>query len=93
MAQRPHIVEQPSAPSPPYTGPVSGTMKCSGGPVPPNAEYVFRGMPLGNLRIDLDGKPWDARLVPGQGQTQDLILTNRSPSPQKKCTVRWNIVP
>jgi hypothetical protein len=93
MAQRPHIVDRPSTPSPPYTGPRSGTMKCSGDPVPPNAEYVFPGMPLGNLRIDLDGKPWDARLVPGQGQTQDLILTNRSPSPQKKCTVRWNIVP
>jgi hypothetical protein len=87
MAQRPHIV------GPPYTGPKSGTMKCSGNPVPPNAEYVFPGMPLGNIQLDLDGKPWDARLVPGLGQTQDLILTNRSPGPQKKCTVRWSIVP
>jgi hypothetical protein len=96
LAQRPHIVEQSSGPPPytsPYTGPRSGTMKCSGAPVPPNAEYVFSGMPLGNLQIDLDGKPWDARLAPGQGQTQDLILTNRSPSPQKKCTVRWSIRP
>ena len=90
MAQRPHIVEQPNAP---YAGPTSGTLKCSGDPVPPNAEYVFPGMPLGNLQLDLDGKPWQARLVPGQGRTQDLILTNRSPNPQKKCTVRWSIVP
>jgi hypothetical protein len=56
----------------PYNGPKSGTLKCSGDPVPPNAEYVFPGMPQGNLRIDLDGKPWDARLVPGKGQTQDF---------------------
>ncbi len=94
---RPHIVEQPSASfrsgDAPYSGPVSGTLKCSGDPVPPNAEYVFPGMPPGNLQIDLDGKPWDARLAPGQGQTQDLILINRSSSPQKKCTVRWRIIP
>jgi hypothetical protein len=77
----------------PYSGPRSGTLKCSGGPVPPNAEYVFPRMPLGNLQIDLDGKPWDARLAPGRGQTQDLILTNRGDGPQKKCTVRWKIIP
>ncbi len=98
---RPHIVEQPSAPltssaapsDPPYSAPSSGTLKCAGDPVLPNAEYVFPGMPLGNLQIDLDGKPWDARLRPGNGQTQDLILINRSSSPQKQCTVRWRIVP
>jgi hypothetical protein len=83
-----------SAPFPfPYTGPRSGTLKCSGDPVPPNAEYVFPGMPLGNLQIDLDGKPWDARLVPGKGQTQDLIIKNKGSSPQKRCTVRWSIIP
>ena len=94
---RPHIVEQPAALLPPsgspYSGPSSGTLKCDGDPVPPNAEYVFPGMPLGNLQIDLDGKPWDARLVPGKGQTQDLILINRSSSPQKRCIVRWKIIP
>ncbi len=92
-----HIVEQPSASLPasdaPYSGPSSGTLKCIGDPVPPNAEYVFPGMPPGNLRIDLDGKPWDARLVPGNGQMQNLILINRSSSPQKRCTVRWKILP
>jgi hypothetical protein len=84
-----------AAPFPlPYGGPRSGTLKCSGDhPVPPDAEYVFPGMPLGNLQIDLDGKPWDARLVPGKGQTQDLILKNKGFSPQKRCTVHWIIVP
>lgn len=95
---RPHIVEQPSVPltssdAPYRAAPGSGTLKCTGDPVPPNAEYVFPGMPLGNLQIDLDGKPWDARLVPGKGQTQDLILINKSASPQKRCTVRWRVIP
>src|SRR5580704_15262640 len=76
---RPHIVEQPSASTTssdaPYSAPSSGTLKCIGDPVPPNAEYVFPGMPLGNIQLDLDGKPWDARLVLSTGQTQDLILT------------------
>jgi len=112
MAQRPHIVDQPSAslrsgdsgdaqvrsssPAPfpfPYTGPRSGTLKCSGEPVPPNAEYVFPGMPMGNLQIDLDGKPWEARLAPGTGQTQNLIIINKASSPQKRCIVRWKLIP
>jgi hypothetical protein len=77
----------------PYSGARSGTLKCSGDPVPPNAEYVFPGMPLGNIQVDLDGKPWEARLAPGKGQTQDLILKNKGPGPQKRCTVRWKIIP
>jgi hypothetical protein len=109
LSQRPHIVGQPPASSEvgsaprsafsaapfavPYTGPRSGTLKCSGDPILPNAEYVFPGMPLGNIQVDLEGKPWDARLVPGQGQTQDLILRNKGSSPQKRCTVHWNLVP
>ena len=101
---RPHIVEQPShtveqaygpvTPSDaPYSAVRSGTLKCTGDPVAPNAEYVFAGMPLGNLQIDVDGKPWAARLLPGNGQTQDLILINRGSSPQKGCTVRWRVMP
>jgi hypothetical protein len=106
FSQRPHIVEQP-APQPSaslrsgdsgpsalaYSGPRSGTLKCSGGPVQPNAEYVFPGMPMGNLQIDVDGKPWEARLALGAGQTQDLILTNKGSRPQKGCTVRWSLIP
>lgn len=84
----------PAAPYPfPYTGPRSGTLKCEGEPIPPDGEYVFPGMPMGNLQLDLGGKPWEARLAPGQGQTQTLILTNKSSKPQKKCTVKWNLAP
>ncbi len=94
---RPHIVEQPSGPvtpsDAPYNAARSGTLKCTGDPVAPNAEYVFAGMPLGNLQIDVDGKPWAARLLPGNGQTQDLILINRGPGAQKGCTVRWRVIP
>lgn len=94
---RPHIVGQPSAAATPsdapYSAARSGTLKCVGDPVPPNAEYVFAGMPLGNLQIDLDGKPWAARLLPGNGQTQDLILINRSSSAQKGCVVHWRVIP
>ena len=94
---RPHIVGQ--APGPvatndaPYSGPRSGTLKCVGDPVLPNAEYVFAGLPLGNLQIDLDGKPWGARLAPGNGQTQELILVNRGTGAQKGCSVRWKVIP
>ncbi len=48
---------------------------------------------MGNLQIDVDGKPWEARLALGAGQTQDLILTNKGSRAQKGCTVRWNLIP
>jgi hypothetical protein len=50
-------------------------------------------MPLGNLQIDVGGKPFEARLAPAARQTQDLILTNKAPGPQKRCTVRWKLIP
>lgn len=77
----------------PYDGPTSGKLECSGGPIPQNAEYVFRNIPNGNLQLDFDTKTWEARLTPGDGQTQKLILKNKSSGPQKRCTVRWSIVP
>ena len=96
---RPHIVDQPTASLPPshapYSGPSSGTLKCDGDPVPPNAEYVFPGMPLGNLQIDLDGKPRDGMtLRRRRADEQDLISSRtKSSSPQKRCIVRWKIIP
>jgi hypothetical protein len=101
--QRPHIVDQP-APSFNYTGNItgnsaggtysaSGTLKCSGAPIPPDGEYIFPGMPPGNIQVDVGGKPWDVRLVPGKGQSQDLILRNKGTGPQKGCTVRWHSIP
>jgi hypothetical protein len=70
---------------------MSGTLECSGGLVPQNAEYVFRNLPAPRLRLDYDAKIWDARLVPVDGQTQKLILRNRSPGAQKRCTVHWTV--
>ena len=58
------------------------------GPIPQNAEYVFRDVPLVKMRLDYDTKNWDARLVPGEGQTQRLIVRNKSSGPQKRCVVR-----
>jgi hypothetical protein len=82
----------PSAP-PLYRGASSGTLESSGGPIPQNAEYVFRDLPLVKMRLDYDTKTWDARLVPGEGQTQRLIVRNRSSGPQKRCVVHWSVIP
>ena len=81
----------PSAP-PPYSGAMSGTLECSGGPILQNAEYVFRDVPLVKMRLDYDTKAWDAHLVPGEGQTQRLILKNKSSGPQKHCVVHWSVI-
>jgi hypothetical protein len=92
--QPPPPAPAPSAPlfPPPYSGAMSGTLECSGGPIPQNAEYVFRDVPLVKMRLDYDTKTWDARLVPGEGQTQRLILRNKSSGPQKRCVVHWNVI-
>jgi hypothetical protein len=81
-----------SAP-PPYSGPKSGTLECGGGPIPQNAEYVFRNVPLAKMKLDYDIKTWDARLAPGDGQTQRLIVKNKSSGPQKHCVVHWSVIP
>ncbi len=101
---RPTLVRpdaQPSAASPPAPAPApslsngarSGTLQCSGGPIPQNAEYVFRNLPMGNITVDVDTRIWGARLAPDQGQTQKLILRNISSNPQKKCKVQWSMSP
>jgi hypothetical protein len=82
----------PSAP-PLYRGASSGTLESSGGPIPQNAEYVFHDVPLVKMRLDYDTKTWDARLVPGEGQTQRLIVRNKSSGPQKRCVVHWSVIP
>jgi hypothetical protein len=81
------------APAPLSTAPTSGTLECTGAPIAQNAEYVFRNLPPGKLQLDYDTKNWDARLLPGEGQTQRLILKNKSSGPQKRCVVHWNIIP
>jgi len=79
--------------TPSYTGAKSGTLECSGAPVPQNAEYVFRNLPPVKIQLDYDRKTWDARLAPGDGQTQRVILKNKSAGPQKHCAVRWSVIP
>jgi hypothetical protein len=72
-----------------YNGPLSGTLQCRGDAVPQNAEYVFRNLPPLKIQLDYDTKIWDARLVPGDGDTQRLILKNKSSGAQKRCMVHW----
>jgi hypothetical protein len=80
-------------PRPAYDGPKSGILECNGGPVPEGSEYVFRNLPPVNLELDYDTKIWDAHISPGEHQTQRVVLINRSNSPQKKCVVRWRVIP
>jgi hypothetical protein len=103
MSQRPHIVSQSSAPvdvdsehvhgSAPYEGPKSGTFESTGGPIPQNAEYVFLNVPPVKLLLDFDTKHWEARLEPGEGKTQVLVLRNKGKGPQKRCVVHWTVIP
>lgn len=90
----------PSRPTPPttppaesYNGPMSGTLECSGSAIPQNGEYVFRNLPDRKLRLDYDVRTWDARVAPGEGGTQRIILRNKAAGSQKRCTVRWSIAP
>ena len=76
-----------------YSGPKSGTLECGGSAIPQNAEYVFRNVPLVKMKLDYDTKTWDARLAPGDGQTQKLIVRNKSSGPQKHCVVHWTVIP
>jgi hypothetical protein len=88
----PSTTPPPSA-LPRYNGARSGTLECSGAPIPQNAEYVFRNVPLVKMQLDYDTKIWDARLAPGDGETQRVILRNKSSGPQKRCVVHWSVSP
>jgi hypothetical protein len=91
-SSRPTLTMRPDPPeTSAYNGPASGTLECAGSLVPQNAEYVFRNLPAAKLRLDYDTKIWDARLAPSDGQTQKLILRNRSSRAQKHCTVHWTL--
>jgi hypothetical protein len=93
-------VLRPSAPdaggrslSPRPSEATSGTLECNGGPIAPNAEFVFRNVTTENRRFEFDRKTWDIRLAPGQAGTQNMILTNKSSRPQKGCIVKWSMIP
>ena len=72
---------------------MSGTLECNGGPIPQNAEYVFRNLPPVKLQLDYDKRAWEGRLSPGENQTQRLILKNISSGSQKRCVVHWSVDP
>ncbi|HWF07762.1 MAG TPA: hypothetical protein VG297_04820 [Bryobacteraceae bacterium] len=98
VAVQPAPLAPKPLPSPPvaaaYNGPHSGTLECRAGVViPQNGEYVFRDLPPGKLQLDYDMKTWDVRIAPGDGGAQRLILTNKRPRQQKRCTVRWSLAP
>ena len=76
-----------------YSGAKSGTLECTGAPVPQNAEYVFRSVPPIKMQLEYDTKIWDARLAPGDGGTQRVIIRNKSSGPQKRCVVHWSVIP
>ncbi|HZL55744.1 MAG TPA: hypothetical protein VFC21_01605 [Bryobacteraceae bacterium] len=76
-----------------YTGPLSGIFVSTGDPIPENGEYVFPNIPPIKLLLDFDTKHWEARLAPGEGQTQVLVLRNKGRGAQKHCVVRWSVVP
>jgi hypothetical protein len=94
-APAPPPLPRAAAPAAPlaYNGPKSGTLECTGSPIPQNAEYVFRNLPPVKMQLDYDTKIWDARLAPGEGGTQRVILRNKSSGPQKRCVVHWSVVP
>jgi hypothetical protein len=77
----------------PYNGAKSGTLECTGSPIPQNAEYVFRNLPPVKIKLDYDTKTWDATLEPAEGPPQRLILTNKSSGPQRRCAVHWSVIP
>jgi hypothetical protein len=93
----PHTAPPVSPPTrqdaPPPVQAQSGTLQCIGAPIPQNAEYVFRNVPLGKLQLDYDTRVWNIRVAPGERQTQRLILRNIGAGPQKRCTVHWSVVP
>ena len=90
-AGRPTLAHAPQTET--YSGPRSGTLECSGAPVPQNAEYVFRNLPAAKLQLDYDTRIWDARLVPVDAQSQKLVLRNKAAGAQKHCTVHWTVAP
>ena len=98
VSSAPTVRPAPSAPTPvplpaapAATAATSGVLSCNGVAIPQNAEYIFRSLPPGKLQLNYDTKTWEARLMPGEGQTQKLILKNKGPGPQKRCVVHWSI--
>ena len=85
----PTIPESAAPAAEAYRGALTGTLVYSGPPVVQNGEIVFRNLPPLRLVLDYDTAIWEARLSPGEGNTQRLVLRNKKPGTQKKCQVTW----
>jgi hypothetical protein len=82
-----------AAAAPPlYTGPSAGTFTCNGTPIVQNGEVVFEGLPPGRIQVIHDTSIWEARVRPDDNNTQKLILRNRRPGTQRRCTVTWRLL-
>lgn len=90
-AQPPQQAPASAATPKPYNGPASGTLRCVGQPIQPNAEYSFEGLPNQRLRVEIDGKNWEGRIEGGPDNTQTLIIKNTAAKAQKSCTVKWSL--
>ncbi len=84
----PPVTPEPAA----YQGPLAGTLTYSGPPIVQNGEIVFRNLPPVRLALTYDQNVWEARLSPGEGNTQRLIMRNKRPGTQKQCVVTWRVI-
>lgn len=93
-AQAPPAPSAPEAPAKPlYMGPLAGTLTYRGPPVVQHGEIVFDHLPPTRLRLLYDTNAWDARLLPGTDGMQKVVLRSLKRGTQKKCVVRWMVVP
>jgi hypothetical protein len=70
----------------------AGTLTYSGPVVVQNGEVVFRNLPASESSLAYDREVREARLAPGEGNTQRLVLRNKKPGTQKRCVVYWRIL-
>jgi len=84
--------EAPPPARPANAGPVTGRLTCSGAPVVQNGEVVFGGLPPGRLQVTYDVEIWDVQIRPDENDAQKIVLKNKRPGVQRKCTVLWQLV-
>ena len=89
----PRATPDPPVARPLYAGPSAGTLTCNGTPIVQNGEVVFEGLPPGRIQVIHDTSIWEARVRPDENNTaQKLILRNRRPGTQRRCTVTWRLL-
>jgi hypothetical protein len=76
-----------------YTGAMSGTLESKGSPIPSDGEYVFRNLPHARILLDYDTSVWEATFEPSEGLPAKLVVRNKSANQQKRCVMRWTVIP